>query len=232
MGTSTFQFKQFTIRQDRCAMKVGTDAVLLGAWVRTATASRVLDVGTGTGLVALMLAQRSTATIDALEIDADAAQQARENVLDSPWNNRVRIVAADARTWSEAPYDLIVSNPPFFRQSLKAPSPNRSLARHDDTLTWEQLVDLAGRQLTSDGRFALILPIESEGVFEALCWQRGLYLLRQCAVSTRMGAPPKRLLMEFSRNQGLVEYSTLTLHTVNLQRTEAFSILTADFYLC
>lgn len=233
MGTSTFQFKQFTIHQDRCAMKVGTDAVLLGAWVRTAPATRVLDVGTGTGVLALMLAQRSTATIDALELDADAALQARENVLNSPWNNRVRIITADARTWSnEHPYELMVSNPPFFRQSLKAPTLHRSQARHDDTLNWEQLVHLADRQLASDGRFALILPVESEGVFEALCWQRGLYLQRHCAVSTREGAPPKRLLMEFSRNQGLVEYSFLALQAATHKRTEAFSTLTADFYLC
>ncbi len=213
-------------------MKVGTDAVLLGAWVQPGPATRILDVGTGTGVVALMLAQRSSARIDALEIDPHAAAQASENVQNSQWNDRVRVMNTDARNWSGLPYDLIVSNPPFFRQSLKAPAANRSQARHDDTLNWEQLADLASHLLAPEGRFALILPVESEGVFDALCWERGLYLLRQCAVSTREGAAPKRLLLEFSRNQGLVEYSTLSLQTATHQYTESFSILTADFYLC
>ena len=237
MGTSTFQFKQFTINQDRCAMKVGTDAVLLGAWVNTVGATRILDVGTGTGVVALMLAQRTSqtvpnpATIDALELDSAAAAQAEENVWNSPWQERVNVHATDATTWSAQPYDLIVSNPPFFRQSLKAPDGTRNQARHDDTLSWEQLAGLAARLLTPEGRFALILPIESEGVFEAMCWKNGLYLLRQCAVSSSENAKPNRLLMEFSRRQGLVDYSTLTLQTTDHQRTEAFSTLTADFYL-
>jgi tRNA1Val (adenine37-N6)-methyltransferase len=247
MGTHTFQFKQFTLSQDRCAMKVGTDAVLLGAWVHAVGASRILDVGTGTGVVALMLAQRTTApfshstptslsmstpaAIDALELDSAAAVQASENSQKSPWAERIHVYATDARRWNAPAYDLIVSNPPFFRQSLKAPTANRSQARHDDTLSWEELAELATRLLTPEGRFALILPAAAEGVFEALCWEQGLYLHRHCAVSTREGTVPKRLLLEFSRKQSQVEYSTLTLQTADLQRTEAFSILTADFYL-
>jgi tRNA1Val (adenine37-N6)-methyltransferase len=249
MGTSTFQFKQFTICQDRCAMKVGTDAVLLGSWVHTGNVARILDVGTGTGVIALMLAQRTShavyapqlspsfhpvhvpATVDALELDPAAADQAKENVRNSPWAERVHVHATDATNWSALPYDLIVSNPPFFRQSLKAPAANRSQARHDDTLSWEQLAGLAAQLLAPEGHFALILPAASEGVFEAMCWERGLYLNRHCAVSTREDTEPKRLLLEFSRRQGLVEYSTLALQTPAHQRTEAFSNLTADFYL-
>lgn len=232
-------------------MKVGTDAVLLGAWVQTAGSSRILDVGTGTGVVALMLAQRTSqvvltsnstpdaptaasvfsATIDALELEPLAATQASENVQGSPWAERVHVFATDARDWTAQAYDLIVSNPPFFRQSLKAPDANRNQARHDDSLSWEQLADLAARLLTPDGRFALILPVEAGAVFEVICWERGLYLRRHCSVSTREGAAPKRLLLEFSRHQSLVEYSTLALQTADLQRTEAFTTLTADFYL-
>lgn len=237
MGTSTFQFKHFTLCQDHCAMKVGTDAVLLGAWVPIVDATRILDVGTGTGVIALMLAQRTThlspftATIDALELDPAAAAQASENVQGSPWVEHVHVFATDANTWSAPPYDLMVSNPPYFRQSLKAPTANRSQARHDDTLSWEELAGLANRLLAPEGRFALILPAAAEGVFEALCWEQGLYLHRHCAVSTREGTAPKRLLLEFSRRQGLVEYSTLALQAADHQRTEAFSTLTADFYL-
>lgn len=217
-------------------MKVGTDAVLLGAWLSVEGVTRVLDVGTGTGILALMVAQRTNqalipVSIEAIELDPDAAGQAGENAANSPWADRVRVVAADATSWSAQPYDLIVSNPPYFRESLKAPLAGRNLARHDDTLSWEELVALTDRLLTPSGRFALILPVEAEGVFEALCWERGLFLRRQCAVSTREGFPAKRLLLEFSREHGSVAYDALSIQTSHHQLTAAFAGLTAEFYL-
>src|SRR5574344_2567439 len=131
MSNSYFRFKQFSVFQERCAMKVGTDGVLLGAWAKVDAANRILDIGTGTGLVALMLAQRSTAMITAVEIDEEAAIQAEENFCQSPWANRFEVVNSDITSYeTDALFDVIVSNPPYFVDSLQCPDGQRSLARH------------------------------------------------------------------------------------------------------
>jgi len=231
MGNPCFHFKQFDICHDRCAMKVGTDGVLLGAWAQTDTSGRILDIGTGSGLIALMMAQRTQASIDALEIDRAGAEQARDNVLKSPWSERIHVVCTNAVTWQAEPYDLILSNPPFYRNALKTPIPERKLARHDDTLTWEQLTKLAGRLLSPAGRLSVVLPVDAEGVFTSLCWQQMLYLSRRCAVSTICGHPPKRLLLEFSNEKRSIQHSSLSVETPEHYRTPEFSALMADFYL-
>ena len=157
MSNPFFQFKQFTIRHDKCAMKVGTDGVLLGAWAGTESCSRILDVGTGTGLIALMLAQRSKAVVDAIDIDADACLQAQENAESSLFAGRINVFHSDLVDFAQASthlYDLIVSNPPYFVDSLKCPNLQRNTARHTDTLTLEDLLQYSRKLLAPQGRIA------------------------------------------------------------------------------
>ena len=165
MSNPFFQFKQFTIRHDKCAMKVGTDGVLLGAWAGTESCSRILDVGTGTGLIALMLAQRSKAVVDAIDIDADACLQAQENAESSLFAGRINVFHSDLVDFAQASthlYDLIVSNPPYFVDSLKCPNLQRNTARHTDTLTLEDLLQYSRKLLAPQGRIALILPYDQK----------------------------------------------------------------------
>jgi tRNA1Val (adenine37-N6)-methyltransferase len=227
----SFRFKQFEIGHDRCGMKVGTDGVLLGAWVRPSNALRILDVGTGSGLIALILAQRSDAQIVGIEYDASAAGQALENAQASPWADRVRIVQGDFKCLEDDPYDLIVSNPPFFQNALKAPAVQRNHARHDVLLRYDELIAKADELLTENGRLSVIIPCEAFAGFETLCLASRLHLSRICEVSTIEGKPPKRLLLEFSRVPTEVERSRLAVSTTGNARSEAYSALTADLYL-
>ena len=155
MSNPFFQFKQFTIRHDKCAMKVGTDGVLLGAWAGTESCNRILDIGTGTGLIALMLAQRSKAAIDAIDIEADACLQAQENAESSLFAGRINVFHSDLVDFAQASthlYGLIVSNPPYFVDSLKCPNLQRNTARHTDTLTLEDLLQYSRKLLAPQGR--------------------------------------------------------------------------------
>ncbi len=156
-----FEFKQFRIEQQKAAMKVGTDGVLLGAWTPIVDAQRILDVGTGTGLIALMLAQRSNARIDAVEIDKLASEEAEFNFAQSPWNDRLNVFNTNFQVFVNlpfVPYDLIVSNPPFFINSLKTKCAALSVARHDEMLSFDQLITGAKRLLSNTGRFCVIIP--------------------------------------------------------------------------
>ena len=157
MSNNYFSFRQFTIHQDQCAMKVGTDGVLLGAWVNVENAQRILDVGTGTGLIALMCAQRSESVIDAVEVDRAASEQAAVNCSASPWKDRITVVHDSFQHFAESTayrYDLIVSNPPFFKNSLKPKGLARSLARHDDRLSYESLLYYTVKILEPGGTLA------------------------------------------------------------------------------
>ncbi|MCK9310878.1 MAG: methyltransferase [Bacteroidales bacterium] len=231
MGNPSFRFKQFEVFHDRCAMKVGTDGVLLGVWTEPGKAERMLDVGTGSGLIALMLAQRSNAQVDGVEIDAEAAGQAAENVAAGPWPDRVHIFVSDFGDYSNGYYDLIVSNPPFFRRSLKALLKERNQARHTDTLSYEMLIRRSAQMLTSHGRFSVIIPADAADDFEDICWQNKLYLLRRCEVVSVEGLTPKRVLLEFSKNRGLIERSSLILQTFAHKPSVAYATMTADFYM-
>lgn len=197
-------------------------------------------------MLALMMAQRTEQSspstqqpgteqvrvyIDALEIDAAAAEQATNNVKASPWADRIRVVRGDARTWTEGVYDHIVSNPPYFRQSLNAPEKVRNQARHDDTLSWEDLIALADRLLAPNGRLSLILPMEADGLIEAICWPHHLYLTRRWTVASLPGRTPNRLLLTFQRQQAPIEHGHLCIQSQPGQRSSEFSAITADFYL-
>lgn len=232
MSSDCFHFKRFDVFHDRCAMKVGTDGVLLGAWVNLNDETRILDAGTGSGLIALMLAQRSRAEIVAIEIDRSGFEQASENVARSPWAERIKVIHEDLMVYkSSEKFDLIVSNPPFFRKSLKAPIKVRTLARHDESLTWDHLVEKAASILNPFGRLAVIIPSEGFSFFESICIQNKLYLKRKCEVSTKPGKQPKRLLLEFCHESLPIGYSCITLGNSDNSRTSAYSDLTSDFYL-
>lgn len=229
---NSFKFKQFTVANDRAAMKVGTDGVLLGAWASIDWARNILDVGTGTGIIALMLAQRSegAAQITAIDIDAPAIEEARENFGNSPWRETfsascISLQEFAGKADNASRFDLIVSNPPFFVESLKAPDQRRTVARHTDTLGFAQMTAGALQLLAPHGIMAVIYPAKEGMDFVAEAESAGLHLVRMCRVATAEGKPVKRLLMEFSREAGAPTFEDLALDS------EAFHALTKEFYL-
>jgi tRNA1Val (adenine37-N6)-methyltransferase len=237
MPNDFFNFKQFTIRQNACAMKVGTDGVMLGAWVSVDTQpQRILDVGTGTGLIALMLAQRTAAAqVDAVEVDQEAARQAQQNAENSPWAERITVLHQnfnDFARLSTSRYDLIVSNPPYFRQSLASPDSGRTLARHAEELRHEELIKGTAQLLNLHGKLAVVMPYVEGNIFIALAAKSGLYCNRKLNVSTKKGKPVKRLLLEFSRNKEKLDEQNLYIENNALNSfTNEYKLLTKDFYL-
>ncbi len=232
MSNPYFQFKKFTVWHDRCAMKVGTDGVLLGAWAPADGARRVLDVGTGTGLVALMMAQRSQARITAVEIDEQAAQQARENASRSPWADRIEVIRTDFGLYRpEEKFDIIVSNPPYFADSLRCPDPQRTNARHTDALTYEALLQGVSAMLTEDGAFTLIAPAEmTDGIVSIAC-TFGLFPARKLLVRTRPEGPFRRVLLTFTFRKQECEAEELLTELERHRYSEAYMELTKEFYL-
>ena len=228
-----FRFKQFTIHQSLCAMKVGTDGVLLGAWTALGDEPRrVLDLGTGTGVIALMMAQR-TAEAQIVGVDIDAVDQARQNGEESPWKDRLTFVQCAVQEFETDPkFDLIVSNPPFFVDSLQCPDQERTQARHTVTLSFEELIAAADRLLSDRGRLAVVLPIvEGEQFLRSA--MRHFHLTRRTEVKTTPKRAPKRVLMEFARQAvGEVENDFLIIGTGEHETyTEEYKRLTRDFYL-
>ncbi|MDR1880745.1 MAG: methyltransferase [Tannerellaceae bacterium] len=235
MANDYFRFKQFTVAQEGCGMKVGTDGVLLGAWVAVGACEAMLDVGTGTGLIALMLAQRSGAVVDAIDVDEAAFRQARGNVSASPFAGRIKVYHASLAAYAstaERRYDLVVSNPPYFVRSLKSPDRQRTMARHADTLPLPCLVRDSLSLLTPNGRMAFILPSSREEELMEIAGEYGLNRIRKTAVIPRPGALPKRFLVELSAVPSLpCSTGLLTLEESRHHYTPAYRELTRDFYL-
>lgn len=234
MANSFFQFKQFIIRHDKCAMKVGTDGVLLGAWANIHSCAKILDVGTGSGLIALMLAQRCNAEIDAIDIDADACLQATENAGTSPFGNRIFVHHLPFKEYADActkKYDLIVSNPPYFVDSLKCPDQKRNQARHTDTLVLTDLIKGSQHLLTANGRLALILPFDQQEILLDIAFSYQLYPNRRTDVIPQPEAAPKRLLIELSAQKTDFTPDSLIIEEARHQYTQAYKTLTRDFYL-
>ncbi len=228
----TFQFKKFAIAQDRCGMKVGTDGVLLGAWARGG--ARILDIGTGTGLVALMMAQRfGESTVDAVEIDKDAAEQARENVLESPFANRIKVIDKALQDFQpNTSYDSIVTNPPFFSNSLQAPDSSRNMARHAVTLSFADILSFAASHLADDGELSAIIPADYLKAFSQEAFTRGMFLTRQYMIKTVERKPAKRCLVAFSKSRPKVfDKADVVLIDKDGKRSSWHKILTQDFYL-
>jgi tRNA1Val (adenine37-N6)-methyltransferase len=231
-----FQFKEFRIRQERSAMKVGTDGVLLGAWTSLSHhPDTILDIGAGTGLIALMLAQRSAAeTIDAVEAEGAAFEECVENFEASPWGDRLfcyHTGFADFAEEIEDRYELIVSNPPYFESQVASPDPARDRARQLAALPFEVLLDGVGKLLAPKGRFSVILPFAAEAAFIKEAGSAGLYPSRRTRVKGNPTAPVKRSLLEFTREAGPCEEHTLTIEWERHQYTPEYTALTRDFYL-
>jgi tRNA1Val (adenine37-N6)-methyltransferase len=208
-----FQFKQFTIRQDRCTLKVGTDGVLLGAWTDYSHAKRILDIGTGTGVLALIAAQLNTgATIDAVEIDDASAEQAAENVAASPWADRIRVHRMDARRMKASePYDVIICNPPFYAGEMSSDDDRVGVAKHAGGLAFPDLAQVADRLLAGSGRLNVILPKNRADEFLNDCGQFGLNPSRECDVRYLASKPPKRMLLELRRGERATAREEITI---------------------
>ena len=219
MSNPYFQFKQFTVWHDQCAMKVGTDGVLLGAWALVERARRILDIGTGTGLVAL-------------EIDEAAAGQARENVARSPWQERIEVVQADFKKHrSSDKFDVIVSNPPYFVDSLECPDRQRTAARHNNSLTYEELLEGVNRLLAADGLFTAVIPTDVVDRVKAIASMNKLYTIRQLNVITKPGGIPKRTLIAFSFSNRECVVEELLTELARHQYSEEYIALTREYYL-
>ena len=234
MPKPEFRFKRFTVRQDRCALKVSTDGLLFGAWVDHLGAKRILDIGTGTGLLALIAAQRNEeAWIDAVEIDDDSAAQAAENVAASPWPDRIRVHRMDVRRMKTADrYDLILCNPPYYAGYSTSPDARIAVAKHSDELLFPDLLRAVEELLEQEGRFAAIIPIERELEFLKLAQGHGLHPAKRCVVSYVAHRPPKRLLIELQRQVGEVIYTSLTIEATGpFDYTPEYRALISDLMI-
>jgi tRNA1Val (adenine37-N6)-methyltransferase len=241
--SKSFTFKQFTVHQDRCAMKIGTDGVLLGAWVSLAEKpERILDIGTGTGVIALQLAQRGSAqNIDAIEIDAQAFEQCTENFEASPWSERLYCYHAAIQEFAsemDDTYDLIISNPPFYSENYKPEGKARNTARFNDALPFQHLLVCAAHLLSDRGKFAVILPKKEEIEFIELAQETGLYPKRICRVRGNINSEEKRTLLEFSLlpkgkrgREKEIKIESLTIETDRHNYTEDYIQLVKYFYL-
>lgn len=233
---SPFKFKEFTLQQDQCAMKVGTDGVLLGAWASVANQpDTILDIGAGTGLIALMLAQRSSAeTIDAIEIEEKAYEQCVDNFEFAPWADRLFCYHAGLDEFTDEiddTYDLIISNPPFYAEEVSSGDATRDMARQNQSLPFSELIASASKLLSKTGLFAVIIPFKEEETFIALAEKEKLFPKRITQVKGSSNAPIKRSLLEFSFDKKKVIKTELTIETTRHQYTPEYITLTKDFYL-
>lgn len=232
-----FQFKKFSVQQDKTAMKIGTDGVLLGAWTPiNHNPESVLDIGTGTGIIALMIAQRTNAIqIDALEIDEEAYEQATDNFENSPWNDRLYCFHAGLEEFVEEPedeYDLIISNPPFYSEDYKSDNEQRDLARFQDAMPFEDLVEAADLLLSEYGIFSLIIPYKEEENFIALASEYELFPFKITRVKGTPTSEIKRSLLAFSRiEKNPIAVDELVIEITRHQYTPEYIALTKDFYL-
>jgi tRNA1Val (adenine37-N6)-methyltransferase len=234
MANTYFNFRQFTIYQDKCVFKVGTDGVLLGAYADVSGVKKIIDIGTGTGLVALMLAQRSNAEIVAIEPDKDSFLQACSNVANSKWNARIRVLHTslqDYKPGSEK-FDLIISNPPFFTDSLRNPDKGKAAARHNYLLNNDDLLKGASGLIAEGGKLQVIMPYAEGNILVAEAQEYGLYCNNILKIKPLPTSEIRRLILTFSREKHNVKEKFLTIeHGKRHDFTEEYKNLTKDFYL-
>lgn len=232
----SFQFKQFSVEQDQCAMKIGTDGVLLGAWAAVNNEIQsVLDIGAGTGILALMLAQRSQAEIiDALEIDDKAYEQCVSNFERSPWGDRLFCYHASLDEFSDEiddTYDLIISNPPFYQDHHKSGDLKRNLARFQDAMPFDHLIQCASKLLSPTGRFTVVIPYSEQDNFKSIALTNGLYMNKILHVKGTTTSQIKRSLIDLSFQESETQINELIIETTRHQYTKDYIELTREYYL-
>ncbi|MEO8172033.1 MAG: methyltransferase [Sediminibacterium sp.] len=237
MSNTYFQFKQFIIHQERSAMKVCTDACLFGAWVAEKvgrwqmSVDSVLDIGTGTGLLSLMITQKSNARIDAAELDEQAAQQAAENFELSSWKERLQVIQGDIRTLHLGKkYELIISNPPFFENDLKSTDQQRNLALHSQELSLVELLSLVNKHLSENGKFAVLLPYHRKDAFEKLAKEEGFFMEEEVCVKQTSTHNYFRVMFLFGREPVAVKKESIIIRDGE-QYSSVFTELLRDYYL-
>lgn len=230
-----FTFKQFFVAHDRCAMKVGTDGVLLGAWAPVKGVKKALDIGSGSGLITLMLAQRNLALhIDAVELDHDAALQAEENFAQSPWGDRLKAINQDIMSYSQyssSKYDLIVSNPPYFEPAVACRDEKRDQARYTSTLTHDVLFESAKKCLASEGMFCLVLPYEVGDRLQEMAEKSGWFTAFRINVCDKVTTEYHRMLLGFQLQKTETQVTSLALKNEHNEYTDAFRELIQPFYV-
>ena len=236
MSNTPFKFKQFTIRQDQCAMKVGTDGVLLGAWANIKhNPNSILDIGSGTGIIALMFAQRSNAeVIDAIEIDESAFEQCVENFENSHWSDRLFCYHASLQEFADEvddKFDVIISNPPFYTDDFQSKNTQRDIARFSSAMPFEHLVKSVSKLLSEEGKFSVIIPFKEEEQFIALASKVNLFPNRILRVKGNPNTEIKRSLLEFSFSKIEIKTEELTIEKGRHNYTNDYVTLTKDFYL-
>ncbi len=229
-----FRFKQFSISDENSLMKVGTDSVLLGAWINESPA-KILDIGTGSGLLSVMLAHKTNAIIDAIEIDNPSSKQASENTALCKMTDRITVHNLSFNSFlqsSPASYDLIVTNPPYFTDSLKSDDKQKNLWRHNDTLTHESLLHGVSKLLSADGNFYLILPYNEYNAFINKALTESLYLNEQINIVPKEGKPENRVLLKMSKHKSSKRSeSTLTIRLSDNSFAQEYKTFTKDYYL-
>ena len=230
---SAFKFKQFEIAQDKCAMKVGTDGVLIGAWTLCNNATNILDIGSGTGLISLILAQRNhVAVITGIEIEENAFLQSQDNFNNSKWSNRLSIIHTSLQVFSsETKFDLIVSNPPFFTDSTQANNQYRKLARSTNSLNFKELISKSKILLSESGIFSVIIPFSRKEEFINIALENHLFLSRICNIKGTENSPVKRIIMEFNNSQNTILEENLMIEKERHNYTDKYIDLCKDFYL-
>lgn len=250
-----FRFKQFAVAQNNCAMKVNTDGVLLGAWVEVSEAKHILDIGTGTGVIALMLAQKNShAVIDAIDIDKDAYSQSKENFEQSPWSNSLTAIHSSLQNYkgtlavypplvevasgsardeggSNVYYDSIISNPPYFIDDFKADNSQKNIAKHSTALTYQELLKGINRLLSKTGKAFLVIPVFNVQLIQTLAAEENLYITKFTEVTAVAGKNPYLALMELGRKKEEYIKSSLVIQDTQGNFTEEYKHLTKDFYL-
>ncbi len=239
-ANSGFRFKQFAIEHDECGMKVGTDSIVLGSWAHTKNARYILDIGTGSGLLALMLAQKTFATslISAVEIEPAAVRQARNNIQKSKFANQIRVIECDIKTFHASnPYDLIISNPPYYKgmhkqhHNLIDPNQARVYARSQQHLSHKQLLEQAARLLSSDGYFYCVIPTGDISSLLEYALNEGLHLNKRLDIRSNYQNDKIRACLCFSRNKSIVEHDELVIYADAREYTEEYRTMCRDYYL-
>ncbi len=233
MKNSPFRFKQFNVEHDKCAMKVNTDGVLLGAWAEVGLAKVILDIGTGTGVIALMMAQRNNeAIIDAIDIDKDACEQAQGNFKQSKWSERLNIYHSSLQEFtSEKKYDAVISNPPYFVDDFKTGNEQKDTAKHSLALSYEELLLGINCLLSTNGKVFIVIPIFNYSIIESLALKQNLFVTKATEVIAVEGKPPYLSLLQLERNEIQFSKSNITIQNGDANFTDVYRLLTKEFYL-